>query len=188
MLGLVLAGGMSRRFGSDKALARLGAQTLLDQAIEALSQWCAEVVIVGREVPGRHSLEDWPRAGCGPLGGIAAGLRYAAQNGFGSMLSCGVDSVGLPDDLPELLSPAPAFLASQPVIGHWPVAAMTAAEAILLGGEKWSMYRFAETIAAREIVTASQPANINRPEDLEKFDRARHQARQNSSERTSKQN
>ena len=49
ILGAVLAGGQSSRFGSDKALAELGGATLLERAVDALSAWCEKVVVVGRE-------------------------------------------------------------------------------------------------------------------------------------------
>ncbi|HMP57293.1 MAG TPA: NTP transferase domain-containing protein, partial [Novosphingobium sp.] len=50
ILGCVLAGGQSSRFGSDKALAELGGRSLLALAVDALSGWCETVVVAGREV------------------------------------------------------------------------------------------------------------------------------------------
>ena len=47
---------------------------------------------------------------------------------FDAVLTVGVDSPGLPGDLLERLSPAPAFVAGQPVIALWPVSAATAVE------------------------------------------------------------
>ena len=80
----------------------------------------------------------------GPLGGIAAGLHLAQDEDYETVLTCGVDSADLPDDLLELLSPAPAYLADQPVIGHWPASAATTIEAILEGDGRHSMRAFAE--------------------------------------------
>ena len=162
VLGLVLAGGRSSRFGSDKALAELDGETLLDRATSQLRTWCNEVRIAGRE----RGLPDWPRAGMGPLAGIAAGLRHAQAHGFASVLSCGVDSVELPGDLLATLSPAPAYFASQPVIGHWPVNALGTLEDILEGDGRHSMLAFAHAIGAREVQTDAKPANINTPADL----------------------
>lgn len=165
ILGAVLAGGQATRFGGDKALAELGGQTLLARAVDALSEWCDHVVVVGRETAPAPTLPDWPAAGMGPLGGIAAALRFAEDAGYGEVLTCGVDSVGLPD-LPALLAPAPAYLADQPVIGLWPASAAATVAAILEGDGRHSMLAFAEAIVARTVTLAQGPANINTPADL----------------------
>ena len=167
ILGVVLAGGQSSRFGSDKALAELGGRTLLARAFDTLSGYCELVVVAGRERgPGHRCIPDWPQGGMGPLGGLAAGLRFARDEGYDSVLTCGVDSVGLPENLLALLSPAPAYLADQPVVGHWPMGAVGEIERILEDSGKHSMRAFAEAINARGVKTASASANINTPADL----------------------
>ena len=163
LMGAVLAGGQSTRFGSDKALAVLGGRTLLDHAVARLSDWCGSVVIAGRE----DGVPDWPAPGMGPLGGIAGALRAARASGATALLTCGVDSPGLPDDLPERLSPGPAYVAAQPVIGLWPVSVLPALEAILAGTGRHSLRALAEATSARAITLASAPPNINRPADLD---------------------
>jgi molybdenum cofactor guanylyltransferase len=166
ILGVVLAGGQSTRFGSDKALAMLGGVSLLDRAVASLARWCSDVVIVGRETGPAPCIPDWPRAGLGPLGGIAAGLLHARQHGHASVLTCGVDSVDLPADLPALLDQPPACLASQPVIGHWPVSALEAVEAILEGQGRHSLKQLIAAVSARTVSISAEPANINTPADL----------------------
>lgn len=166
ILGAVLAGGLSSRFGSDKALAELDGHTLLATAVDALSGWCEYVVVVGRETAPAPTLPDWPHAGMGPLAGIAGALHLARDEGYTAVLTCGVDSVGLPDNLPDLLGPAPAYLASQPVVGIWPADALETLEAILTGEGKHSLHAFAAAIGARAVEVAQAPANVNTPEDL----------------------
>lgn len=166
ILGVVLAGGQSTRFGSDKALAELGGHTLLARAVDALSGFCEHVIVAGRETAPAPTIPDWPNAGMGPLAGIAAGLHHARDEGYETVLTCGVDSVGLPDNLLELLSPAPAYLESQPVIGHWPAGAVDAIETLLLADTRHSMLAFAEAVGATAVKTAAKPANINTPADL----------------------
>jgi molybdopterin-guanine dinucleotide biosynthesis protein A len=166
ILGCVLAGGQSSRFGSDKALAELHGQTLLARAVDTLSGWCEHVVVVGRAEAPAPTLPDWPRPGMGPLGGVAAALHLAADEGYEAVLTCGVDAPLLPEDLPALLAPAPAYLAAQPVIGLWPVSAVSAIEAILHGTGKHSMRALAEAVNARPVELAAAPANINTPDDL----------------------
>ena len=75
---VVLAGGRSRRFGSDKVTARVGGRTLLDIAVDAVST-LREVVVVGpeRDVPLRRPVvwaREEPEFG-GPVAGLSAGLR-----------------------------------------------------------------------------------------------------------------
>ena len=166
ILGAVLAGGKSSRFGSDKALAELGGESLLIRAVDMLSGWCEKVVVVGREQAPAPCLPDRPRAGMGPLGGIAAALYDARDEGYDLVLTCGVDSVDLPEDLPALLAPAPAYLADQPVVGLWPVSALRPLETILHGDGKHSMRQFAQAITARAVELGRATLNINTPADL----------------------
>ena len=151
ILGVVLAGGQSTRFGSDKALAELGGQTLLARAFDTLTGFCELVVVAGRERGPGHVIPDWPHANMGPLGGIAAALRLARDEGYESVLSLGVDSLGLPDNLLERLSPGPAYVESQPVVGLWPTGTVDAIETLLLAEGKHSMLAFAEAVGAKAV-------------------------------------
>jgi molybdopterin-guanine dinucleotide biosynthesis protein A len=166
ILGAVLAGGQAARFGSDKALAETQGATLLAHAVEALAACCEKVVVAGRETAPAPTIADWPHPGMGPLGGIAAALRLARAEGFAAVLTTGVDSPGLPDDLLARLSPAPAYVADQPVIALWPVSAADAVEAILEGDGRHSLRALAERLGARAVRLAREPANINTPHDL----------------------
>jgi molybdenum cofactor guanylyltransferase len=73
----VLAGGKSTRMGSDKALLKLGGETLLARALKQASKVTHEVRIVGdakKFVGFGPVIEDiYPERG--PLGGIHAALR-----------------------------------------------------------------------------------------------------------------
>lgn len=170
-LGAVLAGGQSSRFGSDKALATLAGESLIARAVDSLTPWCEQVVVVGREQAPAPCLPDWPAPGMGPLGGIAAALRHAEAERFAEVLTVGVDCPDLPDDLPRLLGQAPAYLASQPVIGLWPARAAADVAAILHGPGKHSLRALAERIGAHAVALTSEPANINTPADLAELER-----------------
>ena len=76
---VVLAGGGSRRFGSDKLAAPLGGSTVLEAVVASLpTSW--PVVVVGPERecgrPVTWAREDPP--GGGPLAGVAAGMALVA--------------------------------------------------------------------------------------------------------------
>ena len=162
----MLAGGQSSRFGSDKALAELHGHTLLAHAVDSFAGWCEHVVVVGRETAPAPTLPDWPRPGMGPLAGIAAALHFARDEGYDAVLTCGVDSAALPEDLPALLSPAPAYVAGQPVIGLWPASASAVLDGLLESEARHSMLAFAELLGATAVRLAREPANINTPADL----------------------
>lgn len=78
--GYVVAGGASSRFGMDKALAKLGGQTMLERMCKLLGELTDNVSVVapaGRyNDSGKRIVEDnWP--GQGPLGGIITALMDA---------------------------------------------------------------------------------------------------------------
>ena len=161
-LGAVLAGGRSRRFGSDKAAAMLDGQTLLNHTLAALRPHCDAVVVVGRE----GGIADWPSPDMGPLGAIAGALRHAAANGFGQVLTAPVDCVRLPSELRARLEPASAFVDTQPVVGLWSVAALDALQAMLTGEDDHAVRAFARRIGARGVAVDFALPNINSAADL----------------------
>jgi molybdenum cofactor guanylyltransferase len=166
LLGAILAGGRAQRFGSDKAHALYHGARLIDLVAEALAAQCEAVVVCGREEAGFECLSDWPEAGLGPLGGLAAALRHAGEQGFSHVLSAGVDAPDLPHDLAAMLAgEEAAIVESQPVVGLWPIEAAPVLEAFLHGGGR-SLYRFADHVGARRVELAAPLMNVNRPEDL----------------------
>ena len=169
ILGAVLAGGQSSRFGSDKALALLDGQSLIERAVAALSSLCDAVVIAGRDgTPDLAAcfIADRPRPGMGPLGGLAAALHHARTHDFGAVLSCAVDSLGIDAALCQALGDPPSYIASQPVIGLWPASAAPILDQLLSGEGRHSMRAFAEAIGARPVTPPHDPANVNTPADL----------------------
>jgi molybdopterin-guanine dinucleotide biosynthesis protein A len=82
LAAVVLAGGESRRFGSDKLAADLGGRSLLDHALDGLPAEAA-IAIVGPERPMRREvtfLREEPPAG-GPAAGLIVGLEWALAVG-----------------------------------------------------------------------------------------------------------
>ncbi len=166
LLGAILAGGQARRFGSDKAHALYEGTRLIDRVTAALLAQCEAVVVCGRDEAGFACIPDWPEAGMGPLGGLAAALRHAEAQGFTHVLSAGVDAPDLPHDLAAMLTgQGAAIVESQPVVGLWPITAAALLETFLGEGGR-SLYRFADRIGARRAELPRPLMNVNRPEDL----------------------
>lgn len=106
--GLVLAGGQSRRFGSEKAVARLGDQTLLERALGALRPNCAALAVSAAAGSGAEALAqglnivvlaDDPAHPDGPLAGLAAGLRWASGLGATHLATLPCDTPHAPPDM-----------------------------------------------------------------------------------------
>lgn len=112
--GVVLAGGLSRRMGTDKALLPLGhghgtSPTLLDNACAKLRSQVSDVLINSNgsgfadSYRGFSVMADVIPGGLGPLAGILTGLEWAVQQGGtdGWLVSVPVDSPFFPDDLAD---------------------------------------------------------------------------------------
>jgi len=77
MTGIVLIGGRSRRFGTDKVVAPVGDKLLIEHVIEVIEPLFEKVLLIGHRRDDLRSLpiiEDL-RPGCGPLGGIYTALK-----------------------------------------------------------------------------------------------------------------
>jgi molybdopterin-guanine dinucleotide biosynthesis protein A len=141
-VGVLLAGGLSRRMGGgDKPLRLIAGKSLLLHAIERLGPQCAALMLNANGEPGRFFEYALPIVAddiggfAGPLAGILAGLDWTAHHHHGVewVVSVAADTPFLPPDLVErlhaarLASGAKIACASSNgrvhhVIGLWPVA------------------------------------------------------------------
>jgi molybdopterin-guanine dinucleotide biosynthesis protein A len=164
ILGAVIAGGQSRRFGSDKAEALLDGRTLIEHTTAAIRPHVDAIVLVGRSRPGW--LADRPRPGLGPLGGIAAALHYADAHRYDRVLTIGCDMPRVPADvLQMLIERAPAFCREAPILGCWRAALSRSLDVYVAQDAKRAIRGWAESAGAACIDTAPL-ANINTPADL----------------------
>jgi len=165
VLGAVLAGGQSSRFGSDKAAATLDGRDLLHHATDRLRPHVDSIVVVGERMGG---LPDLPRAGLGPLGGIAAARDHGCTHGYRCVLTIGCDMPVVPDGLIEaLLRRAPAYCSEAPILGHWPAALGAQLLGHIETAPDRSVRRWARSIGALPIVPDAPIPNVNTPDDLE---------------------
>lgn len=170
LIGVVLAGGESRRFGSDKALAMLSDANLLGHALAALAPHVRSLGIAGRSHGPAPTIADWPRPALGPLGGICGALRYAKREGADAILCVPCDMPHLPFGLIADIAdrPGAAYLTQAPVVGRWPVTLAEPLERWLGETDDRSIIGWARSIGAAPVSWRDTLANINRPGDLQR--------------------
>lgn len=167
VLGAVLAGGQSRRFGTDKASALLDGRTLLDHVIAALAPQVDAIVICGRLHPTLPAIVDRPAPDLGPLGGLNAALHYGEANGFDLVLTVGCDMPGFRADvLSTLLSHEPAVLLGQRIIGLWPVSLSARLDEHLASCTDRSIRGWMRAVQTADVPFTGAIANVNTPADL----------------------
>jgi molybdopterin-guanine dinucleotide biosynthesis protein A len=170
LLGAVLAGGRSSRFGGDKALALLQGKPLLLHAVDAIRPNTDKVVICGRQVSGYDCLSDRPRPDLGPLGGLNAALHHAAGNGFQGVLTIACDMPFFPNALARsLLANGPAIVEDQYMMGYWPAALALKLDEHVLGTADRSMRAWLAAVQPR-ILPAPPLPNINTVDDLNQLE------------------
>jgi molybdopterin-guanine dinucleotide biosynthesis protein A len=188
--GLVLAGGLARRMGGgDKALIRIGGETILDRVLERLAPSCAGIILNANGDPGRFArfgrpvVPDNVAGFAGPLAGILAGLDWAAEHApdIEWLASVPGDCPFLPRDLVARLHAArgaagtPLACAQSgewrhPVVGVWRVALRADLRRALVDE---NLRKIEMWTARHGVALATWPAapvdpffNVNTPDDL----------------------
>lgn len=156
IVGVVLAGGLSRRMGGgDKGLMALGRQSMISHVLARFGPQVGGVIVNANGDPERFAALELPVvadtvAGFpGPLAGVLAGLRWAVAHAPAAthVASTPSDAPFLPADLVVRLAAAiasrPTAIAIarsggelHPVIGLWPVALAGDLEAELRSGTR----------------------------------------------------
>ena len=168
LTGVLLVGGASRRFGSPKALARLGDETLAERTWRVLGGACEERLAVGKagelELP-FPVLDDGIEVRAA-IAGVVAGLRAAAHD----------VSVVLPVDVPfvepELLRRLGEACADAAVTQTGPLPAAFARSALAVLERRLAAGELSLKDALDELEVAiveadpRQLVNVNEPADL----------------------
>ena len=180
---VILAGGLARRMGGgDKALKRVGGQSILDRVIARMSTQAQRLALNANGDPERFAsfglpviadgIADYP----GPLAGILAGMRWANGLGARRVATVAADGPFLPRDLILRLALATTPVATaasggftHPVIGIFDVSLADDLEAQLLQGERkidrWSA-RHGVSEIEWPVVPFDPFFNANSPDDL----------------------
>ena len=86
ILGIILAGGKSSRFGEDKSIAKLGDKTLLDYTINKIENEFTEILLISNNKEFNfknnkiHVVEDCIEGQLGPLVGILTAMKWVIKN------------------------------------------------------------------------------------------------------------
>jgi molybdopterin-guanine dinucleotide biosynthesis protein A len=138
LTGALLVGGASTRFGSPKALARLGEETLAERGWRVLGELCEQRIAVGKIADGLElpfPLTDDGSDVRAPIAGVVAALR-AAQHEVCVVLP--VDCPLVTTDLLASLADAcldAAVPQTGPLPGAYRKSALSALERSLAAGE-----------------------------------------------------
>lgn len=192
ILGVLLAGGQSRRMGNgDKCLASLSGQPLLTHAIERLGLQVAGLVLNTNGDPQRFAefnlpvVPDTVDGFVGPLAGILAGMLWARQNSPQTrfVASVATDTPFFPRDLVARLVASldelheVAIVRSRdrnyPVFGLFPVALAEDLDAFLRDTENLAVMAWIDRQRSAFVafdtpddLAFNQFLNINTPEDM----------------------
>lgn len=184
--GLVLAGGRSSRFGSDKALAPLGGRSLLERAVQTLAPSVSDIAVNARpqsaaEADARRLgfsvLHDRQGLSRGPLAGIVSGLEWSGSLEAEWMISLPCDVVSVPSYAMERLIAAAgkangAYAVTsdgpQSLCAVWPVESKNALEAALITGMHPPVRDMLKLMGAAAVSFDEAGAffNINTQDDL----------------------
>ncbi len=86
IIGIILAGGKSSRFGEDKSNIRLGNKTLLDHTIDKIEKEFNEVLIISNNKNYNfknkkiYIVKDCVEGQLGPLAGILTAMKWVNEN------------------------------------------------------------------------------------------------------------
>lgn len=189
-LGVILAGGQATRMGGgDKGLLPLGTGTLLSSVIARLEPQVAGMALNANGDPARFADLDLPvladsiEGFVGPLGGVLAGLDWAASQGVDTIVTAAADTPFFPCDLvPRLLLASEGMAhplalavtpdpkrgqARHPTFGIWPVALRDDLRAALTGGLR-KVVLWTDQHDGRMAQFPDEAAffNVNTPDDL----------------------
>lgn len=187
--GVVLAGGLSRRFGAEnKAFKTLAGIPLLRHVIDRARPQVARLAISANDDPegyretGLPVIADDLLGHCGPLAGILAALEWSAgeRGSFAWVASFPVDGPFVPRNLVARLADAargasvPVLARCQarthPVFALWPTAIRHSLREFLSQPSQRRLMGFAWNVGAREAVFDARHAgcfrNINTAADL----------------------
>jgi molybdenum cofactor guanylyltransferase len=190
LVGVIVSGGRSRRFGSEKALAQLDGRPLIAHCYDVLASACAAVAV---NAPVESATAAWARGLAlavipdlpgmpqGPLTGLGVGLEWAAARGASLLATTPCDTPWLPSDLVErlvaaLTPDAGAAIAGcgaelHPICAVWRVSQAPVVRTVLDAGRHPPIRELAERLSAPVVDFSDRRAfaNVNTVDDLAQY-------------------
>ena len=191
ILGVILAGGLSRRMeGPEKSLLELDGKRLIQHVAEQLAHQTSQTIINANGDLERFADFDLPvqpdtvDGFVGPLAGVLAGMRWAKEHSEAThIITAAADTPFFPDNyVSEMLIAAineksQICLASSdgnrhPVFGLWPVGLADALESFLVDEQNRKVMLFVErythSMVEFEMGEVDPFFNVNTPDDMKK--------------------
>jgi molybdopterin-guanine dinucleotide biosynthesis protein A len=189
IVGVILAGGRSRRMGTDKSLLTLGGETLMTRAVARAMPQAGELLINANGDASRFAsfglpvIADDISGSPGPVAGILAALEWmrAERPHANWLASFSCDSPFFPCDMVERLTAKArsenalvAIAASgerhHPVFAVWSTAITVTSHDVLVDRDLRKMSDFVALFHNTRVEFPSSPIdpffNINTPDDL----------------------
>jgi len=84
ILGVVLAGGKSKRFGEDKSKVKLNGKTLLDHTLDKIKSKFNTILIVSNNkiIKDYITIKDCIEGQLGPLAGVLSAMKWVKKNNY----------------------------------------------------------------------------------------------------------
>ena len=191
LLGVVLAGGLSRRMeGPEKSLLELNGKTLVCHVAERLKQQTSDVILNANGDVTRFSAlglevqKDTIDGFVGPLAGVLAGMRWAQENTKAThIITAAADTPFFPTTyvgemlINAITKTAEIALASSngrrhPVFGLWPIKFADELESFLVDEENRKVMLFVDRfpncqVNFKNLENDVDPFfNVNTPSDM----------------------
>lgn len=179
---VILAGGQSRRFGSNKAFATLRGARLIDHLRARIKHQSAGPIAInaptgaGFDDVSEPLIIDRLTGNLGPLAGLHAAMSWAKDAGYSAVITTPVDTPVLPNDFVERLvaTGAPAIVNYKDrghyLHGLWRTSLTDQLESAIERGMRsardWAAECNAATCEFHEQAGLDPFFNVNTPDDL----------------------
>jgi molybdenum cofactor guanylyltransferase len=183
--GCVIAGGLSRRMGEDKAFVKLGGETLVARAVRRLGPQVSRIAINANSEASRFArlacpvIADTVANHPGPLAGVLTAMTWAKEKGKEWVVTIPTDTPFFPGDLVARLTSvveghdlaaATSGGHRHPIFTLWPVRLAEDVRSVLVDEDERRVNAFLNRYSLGSADWSAKPFdpffNINTPDGL----------------------